>query len=84
MNVDDAGALLASLLHRIAPEVDVATLDPDASFQDEADLDSMDLLNLVTAIHDETGIDIPERDYPELATFAGFVRYLAAASPKPS
>jgi acyl carrier protein len=40
----------------------------------------MDFLNLVTALYDETGIDVPERDYPLIATIDGFVTYLTAAS----
>jgi acyl carrier protein len=39
----------------------------------------MDFLNLVTALHEETGIDVPERDYPLVATIDGFVTYVAAA-----
>jgi acyl carrier protein len=80
MNADDARALLARLLlHGIAPEIDLNNVDPDALLQDELDLDSMDFLNLVTALHDETGIDVPERDYPQLATVNGFVGYITAA-----
>ena len=40
----------------------------------------MDFLNLVTALHDETGIDVPERDYPQLASVDGFVAYVTAAT----
>jgi len=74
---DDARALLARLLHRIAPEVDMDEVDPAASLQDVADLDSLDFLNLVTAVYDETGVEIPERDYPLIATVDGFVARLA-------
>lgn len=81
MKPDDARALLARLLHGIAPEVDLADADPDDLLQDEFDLDSMDFLNLVTALHDQTGIDVPERDYPQLASVGGFVAYLAARVP---
>ena len=80
MNADNARTVLADLLHRIAPEVDLDAVDPDADLQDEADLDSMDFLNLVTALHDATGIDVPERDYPSLATVSGFVDYVVARS----
>ncbi len=83
MNPDGARALLAHLLHRIAPEVDLAGVDDEALIQDELDLDSMDFLNLLTALHDETGIDIPERDYPQLASLGGFVDYLSRARPGP-
>ena len=40
----------------------------------------MDFLNLVTALYEETGIDVPERDYPTLASVSGFVDYIVAAS----
>jgi acyl carrier protein len=79
MKTDDARALFEALLHRIAPEVDLDAVDPEAPLQEEVDLDSMDFLNLVTALHEKTGIDIPERDYPSLSTVAGFIAYIAAA-----
>ena len=80
MNSAEAFDLLSRLMRRIAPEVDLADVDPTAVLQEEADLDSMDFLNLVTALHEEAGIDVPERDYPEIATVSGFVDYVAKAS----
>lgn len=38
----------------------------------------MDFLNLMRALFDATGIDVPERDYPLLSTVGGFVEYVAA------
>lgn len=81
MNTGDARALMARLLSRIAPEVDLDEIDPVAPLQEALDLDSMDFLNLVTALHEETGIDVPERDYPSLSSVTGFVAYVAAAVP---
>jgi acyl carrier protein len=43
---------------------------------EQIDLDSMDLLNLVIAIHEATGVDIPEADYPEMASLDGCAAYL--------
>jgi acyl carrier protein len=80
MTDEEAAALLASTLHGIAPEVDLDTVDPDLPFQEAADIDSMDFLNLVTAIHDRTGIEIPFRDYPRLSTMKLFVSYLTSKS----
>lgn len=74
---DTARDLLARVLADIAPEVDVADADPDAQLQDELGLDSMDFLNLVTGIHEATGIEVPERDYPQLSTLRGAVDYLS-------
>jgi acyl carrier protein len=65
-------------LAEIAPEVDVDALDPDVELRDPVDLDSMDFLNLTQAIADATGIEIPERDYPRVATIAGLRAYLDA------
>jgi acyl carrier protein len=69
-------AVLASIV-TVAPEVDAATISDDESLRDELDLDSMDFLNVVQGIHDRTGIDVPERDYPQLATLGSAVDYLA-------
>lgn len=78
MNTTEARALFDRLLRRIAPEIDAATLSPETRLQDDAELDSMDFLNLVTALHDETGIEVPERDYAHLASVQGFVTYVAS------
>jgi acyl carrier protein len=80
VNTDDARALLARLLHRIAPEVDLADVDPDAPLQEALDLDSMDFLNRVTALPEQAGIEVPERDYPALGTVTGFVAYVETVS----
>ena len=64
----------------IAPEADPAALKPDVSFRDQLDIDSMDFLNFAIALHEELGVEIPEADYPKLATLDGCVEYLAAAT----
>jgi acyl carrier protein len=78
----ESRALLARLLHGIAPEVELDDLDPSRSLTDEAELDSIDFLNLVSGLHDLTGIDIPERDYPEIRTVDGWVTYLSSEDAK--
>ena len=65
-------------LNNIAPEVDLATIDPAGDLRETLDIDSMDFLNFITAIHHHLGVDIPELDYPKLVTLDGAVAYLAA------
>jgi acyl carrier protein len=36
----------------------------------------MDALNLAIALHESTGVDIPERDYPEITSIATCIAYL--------
>jgi acyl carrier protein len=76
VNRDDARELIHTVLHGIAPEVELDLVDPDAMLQDEMEIDSMDFLNFVTAIHQRTGVEVPERDYPELASLSGAIAYL--------
>lgn len=64
-------------IHRVAPEADPSALAPDADIREELDIDSMDFLSFITALHDDLGVDIPETDYPKLFSVEGAVSYLA-------
>ena len=72
-------ALVISVLTDVAPEIDPAAIDPDAELVEQLDIDSMDFLNVIVAINERTGIDVPERDYPKLSTLNDAVSYLAQA-----
>lgn len=64
-------------LTNVAPEVNTGSIDPDKSFRDQFDLDSMDDLALMMALDDQLRIRIPEFDYPKLSSLSGCVQYLA-------
>lgn len=68
-------------LGEIAPEAPLSTLPGNELLQEALDLDSFDFLTFVQALHDATGVDVPEVDYPQIATLDGVVAYLAARSP---
>jgi acyl carrier protein len=72
-------AKVTGILRRFLPDFDAAALAPDASLRKALAADSMDVLNLVVAIHDELGVDIPEADYGKIDTLDGCLDYLAAA-----
>lgn len=69
---------VSGALRKIAPEVDLAAVDPAGDLREQTDLDSMDFLNLVIGLHQALNVEIPEADYPRLATLDGLVAYLAA------
>jgi acyl carrier protein len=69
-------ALVVGELKKLAPEVDLDQIDPAVDLREQIDLDSMDMLNLMIAIHTATGVDIPEADYPHMATLNGCAAYL--------
>ncbi len=78
MTREETRATVLRVLGEIAPEADLASLAPDVGFRDQLDLDSMDVLNFVVGLHAALGVEIPESDYPELATLNGCVEYLMA------
>lgn len=80
MTTDEAQQLIRSVLRQVAPEADLDEVGPGQTLQEALDLDSIDFLNLVTGLHEATGIEIPERDYPRLSTLDGCVEYLTAAA----
>jgi len=78
MNQIDIGNAVREELNNIAPEIDMASVDPAADLREALDIDSMDFLNFITAIHHRLGVDIPEIDYPKLVTLDGAIAYITA------
>lgn len=80
MTNDEARQLIRVVLHQVAPEADLGDVQEGETLQEALDLDSIDFLNFVTGLHEQTGLEIPERDYPQLATLDGCVTYLTTAA----
>ncbi len=80
MNEQELRDAFVTALTEVAPDVDPAAIDPGAELAEQLDLDSMDFLNVVVAVNERTGIEIPERDYGKLSTLDDAVAYLVGAS----
>lgn len=80
MNQDQARTLIVDELASIAPEADFAALDPGADLREMLDIDSLDFLNFISALHKKVGINVPESDYRRLLTLDGAVAYLVEKS----
>jgi acyl carrier protein len=81
VNVRELDAVVRRALAEIAPDtdaMDATVVDANADFHDDLGLDSMDQLNLAIALHEATGVDIPEVDYAQITSIAGCVAYLDA------
>ncbi len=81
MKASDIEAILQEELHRIAPEVDIETIERDEDLREEFDIDSIDFLNLVIALDKRFEIEFPEIDYPKINTYNRMVAYLEERSP---
>lgn len=79
MNAEQAREIVFAVLRQITPEADFEELEPDVEFREQLDIDSMDFLNFIIGIHERTGIDVPEEDYPLLSSLDGCIAYLVKA-----
>ncbi len=77
LTTDEITNTVLRALGEIAPEADLAAIKPGVSFRDQLDIDSMDFLNFVIAVHEALHVEIPEADYPKLITLNGCVEYLS-------
>lgn len=75
MTRDELKATLLGCLARIAPETETGTLRPELRLRDQVDLDSVDWLNFLVAVHSALGIDIPDADAARLTTLDQLIEY---------
>lgn len=76
MTSDEIKDVILEIIQDIDEEADIKDLDPDKPLRDQLDLDSMDFLDIVMELRKRYKIQIPENDYPELATLNSCVKYL--------
>jgi len=57
-------------------EVEAKQLTPDAKFIEDLGADSLDIVELVMALEEEFGMDIPDEDADKLKTVGDAMNYL--------
>ena len=77
MNKIELRSAVIAELKRIAPEIEEGELAAERPLRDQVDLDSMDWLNFLVALHEHLKVEIPEADYQKLGTLQQVVDYLA-------
>ena len=77
MTRDEIREAVLQVLGGIAPEADLSGIDPGVELREQLDLDSMDLLNFVIALHHKLDIEIPEADYPRFVSVNTCIDYLS-------
>jgi acyl carrier protein len=76
MNIAEVRAGVLAELKRIAPELEDGELAPAKPLREQVDLDSMDWLNFIVALHERFKVEIPESDYARLGTLEQTIAYL--------
>lgn len=73
---DPVKQIVIDIIKQIAPDEDTSDLKDDLSLRDQMDLDSMDFLDIVMELRKQHGIEVPEEDYPKLASLNSCSEYL--------
>jgi len=76
MTASDIKQVILDIIADIDDEADFTSLDADKPLRDQLDLDSMDFLDIVMELRKRYKLQIPEADYPQLATLNSCVAYL--------
>jgi acyl carrier protein len=76
MTKDEIKNTVLRILGGIAPEADLTQIKPQVSFREQLDIDSMDFLNFAIRLSKELGVEVPEADYPKVASLDGCVEYV--------
>ncbi len=78
MTKEDIKGIVKSIIEEIADDDDLnfEELNDEGRLRDQLELDSMDFLDIVMELRKQHGIEVPEEDYPELASLQSCADYL--------
>ena len=76
MTEDQVKQIVIDIIAEIAPDEDTSDIKPEIKLRDQLDLDSMDFLDIVMELRKQHSIEVPEADYPELASLDSCAAYL--------
>jgi acyl carrier protein len=77
MTTEEITQSVLAALTDVAPEVEPASIRTDLNLRDQTDLDSMDSLNFLIAVHEQLNVDISEADWARLLTIDELVEFIA-------
>ncbi|TRD11606.1 acyl carrier protein [Erythrobacter insulae] len=73
----DARSVILEEIESIAPDVAPVSIGDDEDIREALDLDSMDIFNLIAALHLRLNVAIPDRDVAQFVTIGGGAAWLA-------
>ena len=76
MTRDEIKDVILEIIEDIGEDAEFDDLDAEKPLRDQLDLDSMDFLDIVMELRKRYKLQIPEEEYPELATLTSCVNYL--------
>jgi acyl carrier protein len=76
MNSENIHQNIVDLLQQIAPDTKPSELKLDENIIETLNIDSFDFLLFVIALHEKTGVEIPEEDYGKINTIQNAIEYI--------
>ncbi len=73
---DEVKKIVLAIIADIAPDEDLSNVKPEVRLREQLELDSMDFLDIVMELRKKYGIEVPEADYPKLASLDSCAEYL--------
>lgn len=77
MNPAAIRAIVIEEIEAIAPDVALVSISNHCDFREVLDLGSMDIFNLIAALHGRLGADIPDAAAGQFVTIGGATDWLA-------
>ncbi len=76
MTSEEIRGVILEIIEDIDEDADLENLKADQPLREQLDLDSMDFLDIVMELRKRYKLQVPEEDYPELASLDSTVAYL--------
>ena len=76
MTKEETKQVVIDIIADVAPDEDLSNVKPDVRLRDQLELDSMDVLDIVMELRKRHNIEVPEAEYPELASLDSCAEYL--------
>ena len=76
MTKDEIKQIILDIVSEIAPDEDLSNVKPEVALRQQLELDSMDFLDIVMELRKKFGIEVPEEEFPQLASLDSSAEYL--------
>ena len=76
MTKEETKQVVIDIIADVAPDEDLSNVKADVRLRDQLELDSMDFLDIVMELRKRHNIEVPEAEYPELASLDSCAEYL--------
>ncbi|MFQ5646901.1 MAG: acyl carrier protein [bacterium] len=76
MTREEIKQAILDIITDIAPDEDLSALEDFPEIREQIELDSMDFLDIVMELRKRYKVEVPEEDYPQLASINSCMDYL--------